>query len=865
MCLLYVHNISMTRSSKLTLAIILAGSLVVNAFSEIDSGKSVRKTERNAEATLGTATTESNSQNLSLHAREWKDHILQAQVQADGEIHSDEKYIRRAEQPHSGSKPESSVTSSVLAQTSELQKQEPISVPNQSIASIFLNTTTAADPTTTAADPKICEVGGGGIILPLFGDSEQRWPKGLRIFLYTLGLLWLFEAVGIVADVFMAGIEKITSAKKRVYDPALQTHVTCTVWNGTIANLTLMALGSSAPEILLSMIELLGNDYYSGDLGPGTIVGSAAFNLLVISAVCVMAIPTGEVRYIRFTSVYAVTASFSIFAYIWLVTIVSWSSTNIVSRGEASMTLVFFFVLIVLAYLADKGYFSCFEQASPLDEIKDWRLDKEDASPEQVAFIAKKIREASPKELTEEEVNEIIRRDYISPTSLASFKHFPQPKKKAAYDQLEDAKQTKTEKEPAKDEKKKKDDEKKTEEEEAETKETAAAEESGIGTFDTLDFETHEIRVGGKDTDFILKAVVIRSGPADKTVTCKIKTEGDSAIEEQDFVAVDTELSFQPGKTEASVNITIKAAAMFEGEELFRVILSEPSEGAKINANSDGGTESSILTVVIEPEDVHGKGTANRVLAKVNWDQFRAAGTSWGDQFVGACFCGGSPEAEEESTWFEYLWHLWGLPWKLLFATVPPPLLFGGWACFCIALCEIGFVTAIIGDLAAMLGCCANIKDEVTAITLVALGTSLPDTFASKQAAQQEAHADNSIGNITGSNCVNVFLGLGLPWTVAAFYWQGKGQPQKWKDKYPDLVTSYPDGAFVVMSGSLEFSVIIFVCCALCAMGILLFRRISVGGELGGPTENGKKVTAFSLVGLWLFYIGISIWDSGRE
>lgn len=58
----------------------------------------------------------------------------------------------------------------------------------------------------------------------------------------------------------------------------------------------------------------------------------------------------------------------------------------------------------------------------------------------------------------------------------------------------------------------------------------------------------------------------------------------------------------------------------------------------------------------------------------------------------------------------------------------------------------------------------------VSAITLVALGTSLPDTFASRTAAVKEQFADNSIGNITGSNSVNVFLGLGLPWMIAAIY-----------------------------------------------------------------------------------------------
>jgi solute carrier family 8 (sodium/calcium exchanger) len=58
-----------------------------------------------------------------------------------------------------------------------------------------------------------------------------------------------------------------------------------------------MALGSSAPEILLSVIETLTTlGSKPGELGPSTIVGSAAFNLLVISAVSVYSVPTGEVK-----------------------------------------------------------------------------------------------------------------------------------------------------------------------------------------------------------------------------------------------------------------------------------------------------------------------------------------------------------------------------------------------------------------------------------------------------------------------------------------------------------------------------------------------------------------------------------------
>ena len=52
---------------------------------------------------------------------------------------------------------------------------------------------------------------------------------------------------------------------------------------------------------------------------------------------------------------------------------------------------------------------------------------------------------------------------------------------------------------------------------------------------------------------------------------------------------------------------------------------------------------------------------------------------------------------------------------------------------------------------------------------------SATDTFASKVAAQQDPYADASIGNVTGSNAVNVFLGIGIAWTMAAIYHNAKG------------------------------------------------------------------------------------------
>ena len=89
------------------------------------------------------------------------------------------------------------------------------------------------------------------------------------------------------------------------------------IWNATMANLTLMAFGSSAPEIILSVIESLKDlGKPAGDLGPSTIVGSAAFNLMVISAFSIIA--TENVKKIDDLGVFFTTAIFSVFAYIWL-------------------------------------------------------------------------------------------------------------------------------------------------------------------------------------------------------------------------------------------------------------------------------------------------------------------------------------------------------------------------------------------------------------------------------------------------------------------------------------------------------------------------------------------------------------------
>ena len=155
-----------------------------------------------------------------------------------------------------------------------------------------------------------------------------------------------------------------------------------------------------------------------------------------------------------------------------------------------------------------------------------------------------------------------------------------------------------------------------------------------------------------------------------------------------------------------------------------------------------------------------------------------------------------------------------------------------------------------------------GLKPSITAITFVALGTSLPDTFASMAAAKQDPHADASIGNVTGSNSVNVFLGLGLPWLIATIVWAGRGATPEWKERFAGTAAEHVltdaatavDGGFVVPAGALGFSVTLFCCCACITLLTLVIRRHKCGGELGG-TSAQKWGTFIFFVTLWGIYI----------
>mmetsp|Transcript_17148 Transcript_17148/g.30070 ORF Transcript_17148/g.30070 Transcript_17148/m.30070 type:complete len:852 (-) Transcript_17148:115-2670(-) len=835
----------------------------------------------------------------------------------------------------------------------------------------------------TTVSPAICCEGGGGSFLPIT-PREYEWDQTLRIFLYLFGLLWLFCGIAEVSDVFMAAIEKITSQKTRKMNPTTGSFVEVDFWNPTVANLTLMALGSSAPEILLSIIELVLGGMYSGDLGPSTIVGSAAFNLLCIIAVCIVAIPNGEVRKIKEVPVYCVTATFSILAYLWLLIILLASSPDVVEIWEGLMTFVFFFVLIAIAYAADRGWLGGKEQDDEEDEpAARAKVIGADMTPEDLAKLELRVREAHGKNISEAEIVRLIEEESgvegekPEKAQVSSKKVVPldadADNTEAPTPDAVSPKTGKTEdiKPPQGDAPKlqtpsfafaydkmaildnrtvavkvirsgdkmvhasvnyqtragtaKKDEDFKHIEGTLEFQPGEVEKEITVTVVNDVAFENREDLyvdiLDNKTSEMIASAslvildnttepglllfekaemsttegleekkldvCVIRKGGAAGKVTCAWTTEDQTAKAATHFVKTAGVLEFEHGQMSATIPVTILPSGRYERKDTLHLILTNITGGAKLDPSASGGGDSCKATIEIAPDP----GQQERILRihstlAVNWEKAKtnqkSNWTEWKEQIIDSIKLTDDDDEEEEDEdaageekkkgpgdYFGMLMTLLLVtPWKMLFSIVPPPGFCGGWVCFCASLVGIGGLTAIVGDMAALLGCVMNIPDAVTAITLVALGTSVPDTFASKISAQQDPYADNSVGNVTGSNSVNVFLGLGMPWTLGAFWWAAGGSDQKWRDKYQNAssVHNYfgraptgTEGVFVVEAGGLAFSVGVFSSCAIACISLLAIRRKAFGGELGGPPVFAWA-SAVLLVCFWFIYIALSSW-----
>jgi sodium/potassium/calcium exchanger 2 len=100
-------------------------------------------------------------------------------------------------------------------------------------------------------------------------DFATADPKWLCVF-YAIGVLYMFLALAIVCDeFFVPALEEMSSPRR------LNLSM-------DVAGATLMAAGGSAPELFTSLF----GTFQESDIGFGTIVGSAVFNVLFVIAMC---------------------------------------------------------------------------------------------------------------------------------------------------------------------------------------------------------------------------------------------------------------------------------------------------------------------------------------------------------------------------------------------------------------------------------------------------------------------------------------------------------------------------------------------------------------------------------------------------
>ncbi|XP_016151083.1 sodium/calcium exchanger 3 isoform X2 [Sinocyclocheilus grahami] len=891
-----------------------------------------------------------------------------------------------------------------------------------SVASAFLCTEAGVTPSPSLSNNITCVQEAGrckpGIILPIwYPEDPSMGDKIARVIVYFVAMIYMFLGVSIIADRFMAAIEVITSQEKEIIIKRPNGETTTTtirVWNETVSNLTLMSLGSSAPEILLSVIEICGHDFHAGELGPATIVGSAAFNMFVIIGLCVSVIPEGEVRKVKHLRVFFVTAAWSMFAYIWLYMILAVFSPNVVQVWEGLLTLAFFPICVILAWVADRRllFYKFMHKKYRTDKHRGVIIETEgdrskgiemdgkmmnshfvdggaasnlmgliegkevDESRRDMIRILKDLKQKHP----EKELDQLVEmanyyalshqqksrafyriqatrmmtgagnilKKHVAEQAKRSTSvqevHIEEPEEyvsrimfePAIYQCLEncgavlltivrkggDIAKTiyvdyKTEDGSANagadyeftegtvvfkpGEVVKEitvgiiDDDIFEEDEHfflrlsnvrvLETEDEVLSPSSlpypkaligfpAVATVTILDddhagiftFESESMHVS--ESVGIMEVKVLRTSGARGTVIIPFRTvEGLAKGGGEDFEDAYGELEFKNDETCKTIQVKIIDDEEYEKNKIFYLELAEPRmvdmslqkallladdiPDRKLSSDEEEARriaemgkpvlgEHAKIEIIIE-ESYEFKSTVDKLIKKTNLAL--VVGTnSWREQFMEAITVSADEDEDEGGeerlpSCFDYVMHFLTVFWKVLFACVPPTEYWNGWACFIVSIVIIGLLTAVIGDLASHFGCTIGLKDSVTAVVFVALGTSIPDTFASKVAAVQDSYADASIGNVTGSNAVNVFLGIGVAWSVAAIYWHMQGR------------------AFEVQAGSLAFSVTLFTIFAFLAVSVLLYRRRPhIGGELGGPRTQRIFTTLF-FFGLWFLYI----------
>ncbi|KAJ7977576.1 magnesium/proton exchanger [Quillaja saponaria] len=492
-------------------------------------------------------------------------------------------------------------------------------------------------------------------------SDETALGDSVRVFLYFLGLAYCFIGLSAITARFFHSMENVVKHSRKIVEIDPYTHAETIrhekVWNYTIADITLLAFGTSFPQISLATIDAIRNlgNLYAGGLGPGTLVGSAAFDLFPIHAVCVLVPKAGEVKKISDIGVWLVELFWSFWAYIWLYIILEVWTPNVVTLWEALLTVLQYGLLLTHAYAQDKCWPYISLPLARSERPEEW-VPAEPASSKQETSIYEIIQ------ANEDEPGDIVDIFSIHSTNGTEYQRVPR------------------------------------------TDDVVESSAEALEDFDLLTLWKQQF----------LDAVTLES-----TESRKLK------------------------------NIYLRVARIF--------------------------------------------------------------------------------------------WQSLLLPWRLLFAFIPPYHIAHGWIAFICSLLFISGIAYIVTQLTDLISCVTGINPYVIAFTALASGTSWPDLVASKIAAERQITADSAIANITCSNSVNIYVGIGVPWLINTIY----------------NFIAYREPLRIENAGGLSFSLLVFFSTSVGCIAVLVLRRLTLGAELGGP-RIWAWITSVYFMSLWIIFVVLS-------
>jgi len=201
-----------------------------------------------------------------------------------------------------------------------------------------------------------------------YGEASNRW----LVFLHVLGIAYMLLGLNTVCDVYFCSALDVMVERWHV--------------KPDVAGATFMAAGGSAPELFTS---LLGTLVTQDDVGFGTIVGSAIFNVLFVIGLCGW-VAKEEIKLtwwplFRDCTSYMVGLSF----LAWV------ASDEIVRLGEAVMLFLLYIAYCILMY--NNG------RVEALFDVELWRAKKKatDAAAAQPSVITTQFVAVKPQQKAE--------------------------------------------------------------------------------------------------------------------------------------------------------------------------------------------------------------------------------------------------------------------------------------------------------------------------------------------------------------------------------------------------------------------------------------------------------------------------------